>query len=270
MKKADLVSGGGPTGGKSPQGLGLQRKRRGKKNFSGPGKRFLSQGAGNAAPAEPAGLRRAVRAVAGGGVGRRAKKGRGPGPLPHHFSSWASVRLRQPWCGGRRSDGTPVRRTCAEGAVARHGPSAGGGRANPPRGHGRGRGHRPGACLRGGGRRACGRSGGRRGDRRAGQSGRPHGVRDGGPDGGPVFPGPRAGRHGGPGGRCRCGGRGRCRHGRSVRRRAGPCGCLPAGQGSSGAFLRRPQQRAGPAAGRRSCGRGGACRAVPCPPGPGP
>ena len=48
MKKTALVTGGGPTGEKSPQGLDLQRKRRGKKNFSGPGKRFLSQSAGKA------------------------------------------------------------------------------------------------------------------------------------------------------------------------------------------------------------------------------
>ena len=48
MKKTALVTRGGPTGEKSPQGLDLQRKRRGKKNFSGPGKRFLSQSAGKA------------------------------------------------------------------------------------------------------------------------------------------------------------------------------------------------------------------------------
>ena len=48
MKKTALVTGGGPTGEKPPQGLDLQRKRRGKKNFSGPGKRFLSQSAGKA------------------------------------------------------------------------------------------------------------------------------------------------------------------------------------------------------------------------------
>ena len=48
MKKTALVTRGGPTGEKSPQGLDLQRNRRGKKNFSGPGKRFLSQSAGKA------------------------------------------------------------------------------------------------------------------------------------------------------------------------------------------------------------------------------
>lgn len=85
MKKTALVTGGGPTGEKSPQGLDLQRKRRGKKNFSGPGKRFLSQSAGKALrqslPGLPAGA--VLLPVAGPGTGQN--EGEGAGPLPHIF-----------------------------------------------------------------------------------------------------------------------------------------------------------------------------------------
>ena len=294
MKKTALVTRGGPTGEKPPQGLDLQRKRRGKKNFSGPGKRFLSQSAGKALrqslPGLPAGA--VLLPVAGSGAGQNEGEGAGT-PSPYLLFHGHPPDHRQQRRGRCRSDGTPVRQACGhvyENTFARCGPFAGR-VASPPRGHGLAWGHRRDACRRsagqsadqGGGHRACGRSGGRHGDRRSGQDGgRLHTVRDAGPEDGPVVPGPRAGRHGGAGGRCRCGGRGRrrrqCRVRRSACRSACPRICPPAGHGSSGAVLRSPRnvpggcrrgRRAGPTARLRSCGHGGACRAVR-PPGPGP
>ena len=175
-------------GGQIPAGPWPAKEKTGKEKFFRARKKIFvtgrrerrSGGASRAAPRGPC-RRRWRRRTPG-------KKGKGPGtPSPSLF--FMGIRQAQAavvrWPPVRRDARAADVRTCAEGAVARHGPSAGGGRSSPPRGHGRGRGHRPGACLRGGGRRACGRSGGRRGDRRAGQSGRPHGVRDGGPDGVP-------------------------------------------------------------------------------------
>lgn len=77
---------GGPTGGKSPQGLALQRKRRRKKNFFGPGKKIFVTGRRKSRSG------RACRACSAWPVplpaaGKEAGKtrGKGPGPLPLSF-----------------------------------------------------------------------------------------------------------------------------------------------------------------------------------------
>lgn len=114
-------------GGKSPQGLAQQRKRRGKKNFSGPGKRFLSQGAGKAVPVEPAGPAPPVPCRCrpqDRGQGKTRGKGQDPSPV---FVSWASARQWQSRCGaagqkgypcGRRTD-MGVKRSCPSRASRR-------------------------------------------------------------------------------------------------------------------------------------------------------
>ena len=80
-------------GEKSPQGLDLQRKRRGKKNFSGPGKRFLSQSAGKALRQSLSGLPAGavLLPVAGSDAGQNEGEGAWD-PFPISFISWASAR----------------------------------------------------------------------------------------------------------------------------------------------------------------------------------
>ena len=102
-------------GGKSPQGLAQQRKRRRKKNFSGPGKRFLSQGAGKAVPVEPAGpAPPAPCRCRPQDRGQGKRRGKGPGPFPRLCSmdvrQTVAVAVRR-----RRAARMPVRQAYGHG-----------------------------------------------------------------------------------------------------------------------------------------------------------